>query len=257
MDILIAGREISDQIRGFRCDLHIHTCLSPCGELEMSPRAIIEKALAAKLDLIAICDHNASENIRFVMKAAEGTPLKVLPGMEITSSEEVHLLALFDTLTNLQYVQDIVYDHLPGMNREEIFGCQAIVNHRDEVEGFNDRFLLGATKLSLPDIIRHVHLYNGLAIAAHIDRESFSVLGQLGFIDPGLPFDALEVSPRTGISNARRKYPGLSPYPFLESSDAHFIRDIGQGITTIFLQEGTIGELKMALAGREGRYVEE
>ncbi|MDZ4165169.1 MAG: PHP-associated domain-containing protein, partial [Smithellaceae bacterium] len=103
----------------------------------------------------------------------------------------------------------------------------------------------------------HVHLYNGLAIAAHIDRESFSVLGQLGFIDPGLPFDALEVSHRTGISNARRRYPELSPYLFIESSDAHSIGDIGQGVTTIFLREGTIGELKMALAGRQGRYVEE
>lgn len=222
----------------------------------MYPRAIIERALAAKLDLIAICDHNASENVGFVIKAAEGKPLKVLPGMEITSSEEVHLLALFDTLTDLKNIQDLIYDHLPGTNREEIFGCQAVVNQLDEVEGFNDRFLLGATKLPLAQIIEGIHRFHGLAIAAHIDRESFSVLGQLGFLDPELPFDALEVSRRTGIGKARQRYPELRAYPFLESSDAHSIGDIGQGITNIFLAEGTICELKMAFAGRDGRYAQ-
>jgi PHP family Zn ribbon phosphoesterase len=244
-------------LRVFRCDLHIHTCLSPCGDLDMYPSAVVEKAIAEKLDIIAICDHNSSENIQFVMKSAKGKPLTVLPGMEITSSEEVHLLALFDTPDDLKNIQDIIYDHLSGMNREEIFGCQAIINDSDEVEGFNERFLLGATKLSLHDIIHHVHRFGGLAIASHIDRESFSVIGQLGFIDPDIPFDALEVTHQTGIRNARMRYPELSRYPLLESSDAHFIRDIGQGITNIFLENGTISELKMAFEHRSGRYIQE
>ena len=244
-------------LRVFRCDLHVHTCLSPCGDLDMYPSAVVEKAIAEKLDIIAICDHNASENIQFVMKAAEGKSLKILPGMEITSSEEVHVLALFDTLDDLKNIQDIVYNHLSGMNREEIFGCQAIINDLDEVEGFNDRFLLGATRLSLHDIIKQVHLFGGLTIASHIDRESFSVIGQLGFIDPDIPFDALEVTHRTGIANARLKYPELSHYAFVESSDAHFIKDIGQGKTNIFLENAAISELKMAFERRGGRYVQE
>jgi len=244
-------------LRAFRCDLHVHTCLSPCADLDMYPRAVVEKSIAEHLDIIAICDHNASENMQYVLRLAEGTPLTVLPGIEITSSEEVHLLALFDTLGNLKKMQDIIYSHLSGTNREEVFGCQAIVNDQDEVEGFNDKFLLGATKLPLLEIIHQVHDIGGLAIASHIDRESFSVLSQLGFIDPEIPFDALEITHRMGIQKARVTYSELARYPFIESSDAHFIKDIGQGVTTIFLERGTIAELKMAFEHQGGRYIQE
>lgn len=244
-------------LRAFRCDLHVHTCLSPCADLDMYPRAVVEKAIAEKLDIIAICDHNASENTQFVLKSAEGKPLTVLPGMEITSSEEVHLLALFDTLDGLKNIQDIIYGHLSGTNREEIFGCQAIVNDLDEVEGFNDRFLLGAAKLSLPEIVDRIHEFGGLVIASHIDRDSYSIISQLGFIDPDVDLDALEVTHHTGIKEARIKYPELSDYQFIESSDAHFINDIGQVTTTIFLERGTISELKMAFRKQGGRYIQE
>jgi len=243
-------------LRAFRCDLHVHTCLSPCADLEMYPRAVVEKSIAERLDIIAICDHNASENMQFVLRSAEGKPLTILPGMEITSSEEVHLLALFDTLDELKKIQDIIYDHLSGTNREEVFGCQAIVNDLDEVEGFNDKFLLGATKLPLLELIYLIHSFGGLAIASHIDRESFSVISQLGFIDPDTPLDALEVTRQTGIQGARIKYPELARFPFIESSDAHFIKDIGQGTTTMFLERGTISELRMAFEHRDGRYIQ-
>ena len=244
-------------LRAFRCDLHVHTCLSPCADLDMYPRAVVDKAVAEKLDIIAICDHNASENTQFVLRSAEGKPLTVLPGMEITSSEEVHLLALFDTLDGLKNIQDIIYGHLSGTNREEIFGCQAIVNDLDEVEGINDRFLLGATKLSLPEIVDQIHGFGGLVIASHIDRESFSLISQLGFIDPEINLDALEVTHHTGMKEARLKYPELSGYPFIESSDAHFIDDIGHGATTIFLERGTVSELRMAFRQQGGRYIQE
>jgi PHP family Zn ribbon phosphoesterase len=244
-------------LRAFRCDLHVHTCLSPCADLDMYTGAIVEKAIAENLDIIAVCDHNASENTQFVLRSAEGRPLTVLPGMEITSREEVHLLALFDTLDELGNIQEIVYDHLSGTNREEVFGCQAIVNDSGEVEGFNDRFLLGATTLSLHEIVRHIHSYGGLAIASHIDREGFSVISQLGFLDPDIPFDALEITHQTGTRDGRLKYPELSLHPFIESSDAHFIDDIGRGTTTMFLERGTIDELKMAFERRGGRYIRE
>ncbi len=225
--------------------------------MEMYPGAVVEKSIAERLDIIAICDHNAMENVQFVLRSVEGRPLTVLPGMEITSSEEVHLLALFDTLDDLMKMQNIVYDHLPGTNREEIFGCQAIVNDLDEIVGFNDRFLLGATELPLLEIIHRIHGFGGLAIASHIDRQGFSIIGQLGFIDPDIPLDALEVTYRTGIRGARSKYPELSRFSFVESSDAHFIKDIGQGVTTMFLERGTIAELKMSFEHRRGRYIQE
>jgi hypothetical protein len=223
----------------------------------MYPSAVVEKSIAEKLDIIAICDHNASENMQFVLRLAEGKSLTILPGIEITSSEEVHLLALFDTLDDLKKIQDIIYDHLSGTNREEVFGCQAIVNDLDEVEGFNDKFLLGATKLPLLDIIHLIHSFGGLAIASHIDRESFSIISQLGFIDQEIPLDALEITRQTGIRGARIKYPELARFPFIESSDAHFIKDIGQGTTTMFLEGGTISELRLAFEHRNGRYIQE
>jgi 3',5'-nucleoside bisphosphate phosphatase len=239
----------------FNCDFHIHTCLSPCADLDMHPQALVEKALEARLDLIAICDHNSSENVPFVMNAARGKNLNVLAGMEITTSEEVHILAIFDSLDNLAKIQKLVYRHLTGENDERRFGVQAIVNENGEVEGINQKLLIGATDLSLDKLINHIHELDGLAIAAHIDRESFSVLGQLGFIDEKTKFDALEITPATGIEKARIKYRELSNYSFIVSSDAHFLNDIGTAKTRIILQEGSVAELKMAFAGQNGRYI--
>jgi len=244
-------------VKEFRCDLHIHTCLSPCADLDMYPTALVERAVAEGLDVIGICDHNASENVRYVIEAAREKPLHVFPGMEISSREEAHVIALFENMDGLLRLQGVVYTALSGSNREEIFGCQAIVNASDEVEGFNDRLLIGSIDLSLRDIVETVHALSGIAIAAHIDRESFSVLGQLGFIPHDIRFDALEISRRTGLKEARKRYPDLAGYPFIESSDAHFIRDIGEGATRIFMKEPSLSELKMAIEGREGRYVKE
>ena len=244
-------------LRAFRCDLHIHTCLSPCAELGMYPRAIVNKAMAENLDIIAICDHNASENVPYVQKLALGTGLTVLPGMEINTSEEAHLLALFDRFEDLDRLQTLIYDHLPGKNNEEVFGCQAIVNEQDEVEGFNDRLLIGATELSLEQWVEHIHRIGGLAVASHIDRESFSVISQLGFIGEDIPFDAVEVSYRTGIRSGRQRYPELAARPMLTASDAHAIGDIGKGLTMIYLRGATTEELKLAFEGRRGRQIRE
>lgn len=242
-------------LRVFRCDLHVHTCLSPCADLGTFPSAVVGRALAEKLDVIAICDHNASENVPHAIRAARGSGLTVLPGMEMTSREEVHLLAIFDTLPALQKLQEFVYRHLPGKNDEDLIGCQVIVNDLDEVEGFNERLLIGATGLSLDELVRDVHCLGGIAVAAHIERESFGVMGQLGFVDPAIPFDAMEISFVSGSVGARKRYPELAHYPFIESSDAHRIGEIGQRCTGIYMEEATIPELKMAFAGRQGRCI--
>jgi PHP family Zn ribbon phosphoesterase len=244
-------------LRAFRCDLHIHTCLSPCADLDMYPRALIEKSITEKLDVIAVCDHNASENVEYLLSLAKGKPITVLPGMEVSSLEEVHVLALFDDLSNLIKLQATVYDHLPGKNREDIFGPQVIVNDRDEVEGMNERLLIGATDLPINNIINEIHVLGGLAVASHIDRPSYSILSQLGFIDPHTPFDALEISAATGIKQARRQYPELSAHAFIKSSDAHSIRDIGRGFSTMILQKVSIRELKLAFEKRDGRHIVE
>lgn len=136
-------------LKVFHCDFHIHTCLSPCAELDMHPRAIVEKALAANLDVIAICDHNSSENVPYVITASQGKNLKVFPGMEITTIEEVHLVAIFNSMSDLESMQEYVYRHLAGENDEKRFGVQAVVNEKGEVEAINEKLLIGATDISL------------------------------------------------------------------------------------------------------------
>jgi PHP family Zn ribbon phosphoesterase len=239
----------------YNCDLHIHTCLSPCAELDMHPKALVHRALERELDMIAICDHNASANVPYVIAAATGQNLKVIPAMEITTSEEVHLLALFESLSGLMKLQAVIDQHLFGKNDEKRFGVQAIVNELGEVEGLNNQLLIGATDLSIDTLIDTIHQLEGLAIPAHIDRESFSVLSQLGFIDDSTHFDALEISKLTGIQQGRIRYSDLGQYPFLTSSDAHFIKDIGTSTTKILLEEPTFVELKMALQKQNGRHI--
>lgn len=244
-------------LKVFNCDLHVHTCLSPCAELDMHPMPLVKKALETELNIIAICDHNSSANVPYVINAARGSNLKILPGMEITTIEEVHLLAIFDSVSNLALMQNIIDQHLKGENDEDSFGVQAIVNEKGEVEGINNQLLIGATDISLDKLIGYIHQFEGLAIAAHIDRESFSVLSQLGFIDDNSGFDALEITPRTGFEQARIKYPELFKYSFIISSDSHFVKDIGSAITRIILQEPSVAELKMAFKKQNGRYVME
>jgi len=241
--------------RDYTCDFHIHTCLSPCGDLDMHPRALIEAALARKLDIIAICDHNSMENVRYVMRAAAGTTVTVLPGMEITSAEEVHVVALMDSFDQAQTLQDIVYDHLDGINDEDVFGVQAVVNECGEVEGLNPRLLIGATTLTLTSLVEAIHEYGGLAIASHIDREAFGIIGQLGFIPPDVRFDALEISAALGIAKARQRYPELAEYPFITSSDAHYLADIGRSVIRLRMEFPTLAEIQSALKNEAGRSI--
>jgi len=231
-------------LRTYRADLHVHTCLSPCGDLEMSPHKIANQAKIKELDILGICDHNSAENTPALMKAAEKFDIRVLPGLEVTSQEEVHILALFDKVEPALALQDIIYAHLPGENDERAFGMQVIVNHRGDVLGFNKRLLIGASTLTLEEVVATIHSLNGLAVASHIDREGFSLIGQLGFIPDHLELDALEISPRMSFSEAQAKF---APHlPIISSSDAHFLNEIGIGTTTFLLKAGTLDEIKMA-----------
>jgi PHP family Zn ribbon phosphoesterase len=244
-------------LKVYHCDLHIHTCLSPCAELDMHPQALVARALEKNLDIIAVSDHNASANVPYVLAAAAGKNIRIVPAMEITTREEVHLLALLENLSALRELQALIDRHLFGKNDEDRFGVQAVVNERGEVEDINTQLLLGATDLSIDEIVAAIHRLEGLAIPAHIDRESFSVLGQLGFIDDNAHFDALEISGRTGLSRGRLRYPELDRYPFLTSSDAHFLRDIGTATSALLLEAPTFAEIRMALAGQNGRRIVE
>jgi 3',5'-nucleoside bisphosphate phosphatase len=242
-------------LKVFNCDFHIHTCMSPCADLDMHPGPLVQKALEVKLDLIVICDHNSSENVPYVIRAAIGKNIIILPGMEITTEEEAHLIAIFDSLTDLALMQKIVYNNLSGINDESRFGIQAVVNENAEVEDINTRLLSGAVDLTLNAAVSYIHQFNGLAVAAHIDHENFSVLSQLGIIDAGMNFDALEISAAMGIKRARERYKELADYPFITSSDAHYIKDIGTSVTKVLMEKPSLNELKMAFQKENGRRI--
>jgi len=238
-------------LRPFKADLHIHTCLSPCAELDMSPRGILTAAKKKEIDIIGICDHNSSENSLAVMNAARKMNISVFPGMEVTSQEEVHVLALFDEIENALKLQKFVYKNLPGENDEKAFGMQVVVNEKEEVLGLNNKLLIGATTIPLEEVIRLIHSFSGIAIASHIDRESFSIIGQLGFIPDNLELDALEISPNTSLNEARKKY--ADHFPITCSSDAHYPDDIGKSFTSFLLEDSTLAEIKKALKNEDGR----
>jgi PHP family Zn ribbon phosphoesterase len=222
----------------------------------MTPRAIIQKAQSIGLDMIAICDHNSCENVRAVQQAAKDTPLTVLAGIEVTSSEEVHTLGLFDTDEESMKLQEVVYSHLFGENDPEIFGYQVLMDKEDEVVALNDRLLIGSTTLPLEEVVDCIHSLGGLAISSHCDREGFGLIANLGFVPEGLPLDALEISPKMNIEKACEALPQVRGFALITSSDAHFLDDIGVVSTTFWLERQVVSEIGKALRNEDGRRVE-
>jgi len=219
----------------------------------MSPSGILTAAKKKEIDILGICDHNSTENSQAILNAAKEMRIGIIPGMEVTSQEEVHVLALFDDLENALNLQQHVYENLPGENDQEAFGMQVIVNEKEEVLGFNEKLLIGATTIPLDEVIQLIHSLDGIAVASHIDREAFSLIGQLGFIPENLDLDALEISPRITFEEAKTRYP--YNYPITCSSDAHYPDDIGKSFTTFLLETHTVAEIKKALNDEDGRRI--
>jgi len=232
----------------------MHTCLSPCAEIDMTPREIVTRARETGLHIIAITDHNSAENVEAARRVAAGTGLLVLAGIEIASSEEVHILGLFESPDQARCMQDVVYAHLPsGENDERTYGHQIVVNENNEVMGFNKRLLIGATDLGAHKILDLIKSFGGISIASHIDREAFSVLSQLGFIPEDLRFDAVELSPRIRKDEAEKRFDALRKFPSVSFSDAHHVADIGRRSTTFTMRALTFYEIKQAFSQNGGR----
>ncbi len=228
-------------------DLHIHTCLSPCASLDMTPIKIVNEAEKKNITLIAICDHNSVENVNAVQKASQNKKLTVIAGIEVTTVEEVHVIGLFENTDKALSMQKLVYDNLhPGENDEEKFGLQVVASENDEVDGMNKRLLIGATKLNVSQVVDAIHDRDGIAIAAHIDREAFGIIYQIGFIPEDLPLDGLETTTMP-INIARQKFTEYNSFPFIASSDAHYLEDIGKNITRFHVENGSLNEIGMAL----------
>jgi len=242
-------------LKEFKADLHIHSCLSPCSDWAMSPKKIVKQSLEVGLDLIALCDHNSAENAAATMREGQRRGLQVLPGMEICSKEEVHILALFDELEPTLEMQAYVYANLPGENNTEVFGFQVIANEQDEVIGENPRLLIGATRLGLHDIVDKSHALGGINISCHVDRPAYGIINQLGFIPEDLNLDGLEVSYRIKLAEAAQTIPGVDNFSLVTASDAHFLNDIGKTCTVFELAEPSLAEIRLALAQKDGRRI--
>lgn len=217
----------------------------------MSPRNIVKEAKKKGLHFISICDHNSAENVLAAKRVGESEQIGVIGGMEVTSREEVHILALFDDDSKLQSLQEIIYKNLQGTNDERLYGDQVVVNEEDEVIGFNKKLLIGATEIPIHEVVNLIHQLDGLAIASHIDREGFGIIGQLGFIPEDLALDAVEITD----PSQKDKVSLIRDFPMIVSSDAHVLEDIGKTYTCFVLKEITVEELRKSFKKEAGRRV--
>ena len=220
-------------------DLHIHTALSPCADNDMTPNDIVGMALLNCLNLIAVTDHNSFANVEAVMKAAAGKDLIVLPGAEIETSEEVHVLCLFPDLIcarGFEEELDPLYSQIP--NRPDIFGEQIVYDEHDRRTGVVGRMLLAPVAISFDDLHSMTHKHGGAFIPAHVDRDSYSVLSNLGFLPPHLSIPAVEVSSAGFERGYVKKNPNRLPRSrVIISSDAHHLWNIADMNHFLYLPE--------------------
>ncbi len=217
----------------------------------MSPLRIVRRALSEGLDMIAVSDHNSAANAAVAVEAGREVGLRVLPGMEITTSEEAHVLALFKDTREALEMQESLYAELPDYPDGQS-EWQVIVNGADEVLGFEHKLLLGASRRTLKEILDAVRSLGGLAIASHVDRGAFSVMSQMGFVPEDVIFDAFEVI------DAKRAEPGLMFHPgvpWMSNSDAHRLSGVGRKHTLLEAEAPEFNELALALKGVGGRSV--
>ena len=195
--------------RQYAYDLHIHSCLSPCGHRDMTPNNIINMSLLKGLDIISVTDHNSAKNLPAIFEAAKGHDILIVPGIEVNTKEEVHLLCYFTSLEKTMIFDAFIEDYLPCIkNNREIFGEQLILNERDEVVGEYENLLLNALQLSIEEINQRVQDLEGIVVPAHIDRSSYSIISNLGFISTHLSIKVLELSMQT---KGRREGIGRRP----------------------------------------------
>lgn len=211
-------------------DFHIHSALSPCGDADMTPNNIVNMAVISGLDAIAVSDHNSVKNVRAVMAAGKKAGIAVVPAMEAETEEEVHILTLYPTIDAAEETAREVYKALPGIkNRPEIFGEQLIMDENDEVTGVEEKLLITPAAMPMAKLLDVVRSVGGLFVPAHVDRHSYSVLTNLGFIPEDLDIGWIEISRNTADVQAylsSRK--DLAGYKILRNSDAHYLADISE-----------------------------
>ena len=222
----------------YNADLHIHTCLSPCGDTDMSPRNIIRIAQERNLQIIAVTDHNSTRNVRVCAELGIRNGVFVIPRCEVNTSEEVHCLCYFPSLTALDEFQVYLDSRMTDIkNDHDKFGYQVAVDENDVILYEEERSLFMGIKDGIDDLAEVVFMLKGVFVPAHVDRSVNSLFSQLGFIPPGLKYDALEVSRHSTVEGFVKKHSELDGEFFLQNSDAHYTEDIAKAYNRFEMEE--------------------
>ena len=222
-------------------DLHIHSCLSPCGDDDMTPANIAGMAAVKGLDVIAVTDHNSCKNCPAVLAAAQEYGILAIPGMEINTSEEVHAVCLFEELKAAMDFDAYVYERLMAFpNKEEIFGRQLIYNKEDEICGTVPNLLINATDISFEGLWELVRGFGGVMFPAHVDKTANSLIANLGFIPPDSKFVTAEVKDLGKLHRVRKENPYLEGGRIISNSDAHYLEDIHEPQLRLQVRERSV-----------------
>ncbi len=211
-------------------DLHIHTALSPCADKEMTPNNIVNMSVLKGLEVIAITDHNSCRNVDACIRCATDSTLVVIPGMEVETAEEIHVICLLPDVERALELQNWVYSKLPQIqNNEAVFGSQLIMNEKDEIIDIEERMLLVATNITINDIFDTVHnRLDGVVIPAHIDRQSNSLLASFGVMPEDIEISCVEISKGNKDPDFSSRHGLSEDINRVYSSDAHYLGNINE-----------------------------
>lgn len=233
-----------------RYDLHLHSALSPCGEERMTPNNIVNMALIAGLNIIALTDHNTCGNCRAAMAVGEQNGLVVIPGMELTTAEDAHVVCLFPTADDAErFEAEVAASRILVKNDPNVFGRQLRMDAEDRIVGEEEHLLILATQISAYDVQAMCRRHGGVAIPAHINKDSYSLLASLGYLDPEMHFPICEVTLNCDTQALLAAHPELQGVSFLRSSDAHDLGYIGIGEETLELPEASAAAVIRCFAG--------
>ena len=232
-------------------DLHIHSCLSPCGHEDMTPANIVNMAKLLGLDVIAVTDHNSCRNLPAVYSYANKNNIITIFGMELCTMEEVHVLCYFKALEDVFSFDKYVYEQLIKVkNNENIFGRQELYDDEDSKIGEEPNLLINATRISFNSLDELMDRYRGVYLPAHIDKNSNSLLSNLGFIPPDVDFRSVEISDLKRVDELSRAHPYLTKCNIISNSDAHTLADINDAVNYISVRERSSDAVFEALTNR-------
>ena len=219
-------------------DFHLHSCLSPCGDNDMTPYNLVNMAKLMGYDIIALTDHNSCLNCPAAIRAGEEAGITVVPGMELCTSEEIHTVCLFPALEKaLEFSEYVKTTMPPVMNDEGIFGNQYIMDHTDKILRKEEILLTTASGISIDDVVSEVSRFDGVVFPAHLDRASYSVLSVLGFMYPEMKFTAAEFTHKAYIPQYEEKHELLKEMKYFRNSDAHYLENMVEASVEIDLPE--------------------